>query len=220
LNGVKVEGVPEFVVNVSANGQLSSTKVPMSYEKESIQRLANASSATVTELKNLPNTLAISAKSPEEVLSAIKAANKTNKNTRESMNVFPANSAALPVPDIVPEFESEPTAESELNAIGNATESDDVAPLEVSYKYGSVSPMAATSPMASLKNMMAVPGQKGGATVFSHQQPQPYQDPEHPGVFIANIPMRKGRSMKMMKVRGKYSKVAKAIRNYEMSLGN
>ena len=91
---MKVEGVPEFVVNANINGQLQSTKMPISYEKDSIERLANASVLTVNEL---PKTMAISKKTPAEVLATVKRNNAGN--VKLNKNIRGAAEEALPIPD-------------------------------------------------------------------------------------------------------------------------
>jgi hypothetical protein len=76
----------------------------------------------------------------------------------------------------------------------------------------SLNPLSATSPLATLMTMSKDNAQKenmrGGG---NGTHPQPHQDPMHPGMFVVNIPGKK-------QVRGKYSKIAKVIREYEHSL--
>jgi thiol-disulfide isomerase/thioredoxin len=212
LKSVKIEGVPEFVVNANINGQLQSTKVPISYEKNSIERLANASVATVNEL---PKTMAISNKSPSEVLATVKRNNadnvQLNKNIKTAAVTMPSNET-LPIPN------------TEIDIPDSLMFDDDITPyteksLEPAKIYegplmiNSLNPMDATSPMATLLNMSKKANMnttnanetiiKGGSMNI-----QPRADPNHPGKFIVHIPGKKS-------IRGKYSTVAKAIRKYE-----
>jgi hypothetical protein len=217
LKSVKIEGVPEFVVNANINGQLQSTKVPISYEKNSIERLANASVATVNEL---PKTMAISKKTPAEVLATVKRNNAGN--VKLSNNIKAAAEEALPIPNTeinIPESlmfdegESQETPEAVKTHQGTSSQKllkgsplGNVFP-EGPLMVNSLNPMDATSPMATLLNMsrraeMGKEPMKGGSTI------QPRSDPNHPGQFVVNIPGKKA-------VRGKYSEVAKAIRKYE-----
>jgi thiol-disulfide isomerase/thioredoxin len=200
LKNVKVEGVPEFVVNVSSNGNIQSTKVPISYEKDSIERLANASTNTLKQMSALPTTFAISNKEPANILANIKK-NNANKNVNRTID-----EEALPVPNSsdelmfdMEEMTKEPTKVSKpTNALSMS------GPIMIN----SLNPLSTTSPLATLMNISRENKNKmtGGG---SH--PQPHQDPTHPGMFVVNIPGKK-------LVRGKYSKVAKAIREYEHSL--
>jgi thiol-disulfide isomerase/thioredoxin len=212
LKSVKVEGVPEFVVNANINGQLQSTKVPISYEKEAIERLANASVATANEL---PATMAISNKTPADLLASVKRNNagnvKLNKNIAGPVTV--ASDEALPIPDTevsMPEslmFDEE-FGEENKGSKKASLASTKVMPAEINeapLMINSLNPMSATSPIATLLNMSKKTEEpmKGGAANI-----QPRQDPNHPGHFVVNIPGKKT-------VRGKYSTVAKAIRKYE-----
>ncbi len=209
LKSVKVEGVPEFVVNANINGQLQSTKVPISYEKDAIERLANASVATANEL---PATMAISNKTPADLLASVKRNNagnvKLNKNIAGPVTVATtASDEALPIPNTEVSM-----PESLMFDEGEAPESEKAPEPAKTYSgplmVNSLNPMNATSPMATLLNMSKraetnAETMKGGAANI-----QPRQDANHPGQFVVNIPGKKT-------VRGKYSTVAKAIRKYE-----
>lgn len=211
LRNVKVEGVPEFVVNVSSNGNIESTKVPISYEKESIERLANASTNTLkqmstTPMSSLPATFAISNKEPSIILSNIKKNNANKKNT----NIV-IDDEALPVPNSDElMFDMEESLSSK-----KITKPTNALSMSGPIMINSLNPLSTTSPLATLMNMS-----KGNVSrenlnknkmTGGGSQPQPQQDPTHPGMFVVNIPGKK-------QVRGKYSKIAKAIREYEHSL--
>lgn len=214
LKSVKVEGVPEFVVNANINGQLQSTKVPISYEKDAIERLANASVATVNEL---PATIAISKKSPAEVLATVKRNNagnvKLNKNIKAATAAVSPNEA-LPIPDTevnMPEslmFDED--AETDVKTKAPTKVEKPAETYAGPLMMNSLNPMDATSPMATLLNMSkrAEMNAEKGIMKGGNANIQPRADPNHAGKFMVNIPGKKT-------VRGKYSDVAKAIRKFE-----
>lgn len=217
LKSVKVEGVPEFVVNANISGQLQSTKVPISYEKDSIERLANASVATLNEL---PTTIAISKKTPAEVLATVKRNNAGNVSLNKNIKAAPVkvqSNEALPIPNSEVDMASSLMFDDDELIKPVAEEApkpkENMLP-EAPYMVKSLNPMDVTSPIATLLNMSrraemnAEEGvMKGGNTGSI----QPHADPDHPGQFVVAIPMKKGKKT----IRGKYSEVAKAIRKYE-----
>ena len=214
LKSVKVEGVPEFVVNVAQNGVTTASKVPISYEKESIARLANASSASVNTMMNkFPATMAISNKNAAEVLAEIK------KNKNNSM----MNEEALPVPNVIDESADMLNAVGEANLgeanvgeanLGEANVGEANTQLPAPTVINPMTPMGVTSPIATFMNMsknMQDASRMQGGSRMSYIQPR--QDQINRTQFLVELPTRNKKS-KTRKVRGKYSTVAKAIREY------
>jgi thiol-disulfide isomerase/thioredoxin len=209
LKQIKVEGVPEFVVNANINGNIQSTKVPISYETDAIERLANASVAT---LNDLPPTIAISKKTPAEVLASVKRNNagnmKLNKNNAASNSALPIPNTEVAMPESLMGNKEKPTAP--LNVPKNSYQ----GPL----KINSLNPMSATSPIATLMNInklseraeneAAAPLNVAPEMKQAGGNIQPRHDPKHPGKFILELPG-------MSTIRGSYSTIAKKLRKFE-----
>jgi thiol-disulfide isomerase/thioredoxin len=140
IKSIKVEGVPEFVVHANANGNSTSSKVPISYEKADIEKLAVASSNAINQMRSLPQTMAI------DVIKNIRK-NKSATVAPASPSLVTMSNSALPVPNAIVSEEGE-AAEEEFKELYLP---EKIPTLPTTTK--SMNFMSATSPMATLMNI-------------------------------------------------------------------